>query len=109
MQPKSFLLTINFINDIVHPDGKFSSAASYVKEHNVIEHANKAIKAVREKKIPIIFIKLGFSANYLEWPASSPLYSHVKEHKALQLNTWGAEFHQQWDVQSDDVTIVNIA
>lgn len=102
----SFMLVIDFINDIVHPEGKFSRAAAYVKEYQVIERANKAIAAARAKKIPILFVKLGFSANYLEWPASSPLYSHVKEFQALQLNTWGTELHQKLDFQSNDIVIV---
>lgn len=106
MHSTSFLLVIDFINDIVHPEGKFSSAAGYVKEHQVIEHANKAIASARAKKIPILFVKLGFSANYLEWPASSPLYSRVKDSHALQLNTWGTELYQKLDFQSNDITIV---
>lgn len=103
---KSFLLVIDFINDIVNPAGKFSSAAAYVKEFEVIQHANKAIAQARANSIPILFVKLGFSAHYLECPEKSPLYQRVKESQALQLNTWGTAFAAELDVQSDDIMLI---
>jgi len=39
MQSRPLLLTIDFINDIVHPDGKIASCATMVKEQGVIDCA----------------------------------------------------------------------
>ncbi len=102
----NLLLCIDFINDIVHPKGKIASAASYVAEHHVIEHANEAIAAARAKNIPIIQVKIGFSKNYAEAPKHSPLFKKAIELGALQLDEWGCEFHEILDVKPDDTLII---
>jgi nicotinamidase-related amidase len=102
----SLVLCIDFINDIVHPDGKISHSALYVDKYKVLEKANQAIDLARRKDIPIVHVKVGFSANYLECPKQSPLFSSAQKYNALQLGTWGTEFHQDLDVQSEDRILV---
>ncbi|MCF6767158.1 cysteine hydrolase [Thiotrichales bacterium 19S11-10] len=100
------LLAIDFINDIVHEDGAFGKYnAPYLTEHNVLENANKAIKHARENNIPVAHVKVGFSKSYLECPAQSPVFSNARKFKALELGTWGTEFHDYMDVQEDDYII----
>jgi nicotinamidase-related amidase len=103
---KSALLVLDFINDIVHPDGKVATVANYVKENCVIDKANQAIQFARQKNIPIIFVKVGFSANYMECSDRSPVFGKAKQNKALQLNTWGTEFHESLDVKPQDSIII---
>jgi len=103
---KTLLLVIDFINDIVHPDGKRSATAAYVAEYEVMQQANKTIAIARQKNIPIVHVKVGFSANYIECPSNSPLFSKAKQDNALQLGTWGTEFHQQMDVREKDTIII---
>lgn len=100
------LLVIDFINDIVHPDGKIIETATFVEKHHVIENANRVIAFAREHKIPIAFVKVGFSESYLECPAHSPVFGQAKEFKAFQLNTWGTEFHEKLDVKPSDFVII---
>ncbi|HLB56058.1 MAG TPA: isochorismatase family cysteine hydrolase [Coxiellaceae bacterium] len=100
------LLVIDFINDIVHPDGKVIATATFVEKHHVIEKANHVIAFAREHKIPIAFVKVGFSESYLECPAHSPVFGKAKELKAFQLNTWGTEFHEKLNVQPSDFVII---
>lgn len=103
---KPILLVIDFINDIVHPEGKIAGSAKYIQEHGVIVQANNAIAWARKKAIPIVHVKVGFSADYLECPISSPIYNRAKALGALKLNTWGTEFHVDMDVQTSDTVIV---
>lgn len=103
---KTALLVIDFINDIVHPDGKISGSAAYIKEHQVIENVNRAIHFARKNNIPIVFVKVGFNLNYLECPENSPIFSHAKKQQALKLNTWGTEFHEALDKQLHDLVII---
>lgn len=103
---KTILLVIDFINDIVHPDGKRSAVAAYVAENQVIKHANETIAIAREKGIPIVHVKVGFSPSYIECPLHSPLFGKSKQDKALQLGEWGTEFHTEMDVQANDTIIV---
>jgi nicotinamidase-related amidase len=102
----TLLLCIDFINDIVHPKGKIAASAPYITEHQVIERANEAIKFARAKHIPIVQVKIGFSKDYRECPKHSPLFSKASEFGALQLNSWGCEFHETLNVQPEDTIII---
>lgn len=103
---KAILLVIDFINEIVHPDGKISAAAAYVADNQVMQCANNSIAIARKKKISIIHVKVGFSPSYIECPPHSPLFGKAKENKILQLGQWGTEFHEKMDVQTDDTIII---
>lgn len=104
-KPRAALLVLDFINDIVHPNGKIAGSAAFIKEHAVIENANKVISFARFNNIPVIFVKVGFSANYLECPERSPIFGGAKQKNALKLNEWGTEFHELLDVQPNDMII----
>jgi len=99
------LLVMDFINDIVHPDGKIARSSAYIKEHKVIEKANSLIAWARTENIPIGFVTVGFSQGYPECPLMSPVFGKALEFKALQLGEWGTEFIEMLDVQSADVVI----
>jgi len=102
----TLLLVIDFINDIIHLESKISSSADYIEEHKVIDNANAAIAKARIKNIPIVHVKIGFSKNYIECPTNSPVFNKSKAHKALQLGTWGTDFHEAMDVQAQDKIII---
>lgn len=103
---KTALLVIDFINDIVHPQGKIAAAAEFVATQHVIEAANKAIAIARKKNDLILFVKVGFSANYIECPDTSPIFTKAKEIQALQLESWGAEFHEKLNITLEDKVII---
>ncbi|ALA24715.1 hypothetical protein [Piscirickettsia salmonis] len=44
---KTAVLVIDFINDIVHPDGKIAKAASYIQQNNTLEKVNQVIHSLR--------------------------------------------------------------
>src|SRR3990167_762086 len=99
------LLVLDFINDIVHHDGKIAGSATFVKEHHIIENANRVIAFARKNTIPIVFVKVGFNKNYLDCPVNSPVFSYAKKQQALQLDTWGTEFHETIDYQPTDLVV----
>ncbi len=103
---KTVLLVIDFINDIVSPDGKNVALATYLKEHKVMENVTRVIESARHHHVPIIFVKVGFSANYAECPPNSPVFSKIKELGMLKLNTPGTEFDKALNVQPTDLVIV---
>ncbi|HVV68747.1 MAG TPA: isochorismatase family cysteine hydrolase [Gammaproteobacteria bacterium] len=103
---KTALIVIDFINDIVDLKGKFTATAEFVDKHKVIDQANQVIRFAREQQIPIVLVKVGFSAGYLECPAHSPVFGRAKELQVLQLNTWGTEFHEKLAYQPTDLVIV---
>jgi nicotinamidase-related amidase len=103
---KAALLVIDFINDIVDPNGKIAASASYIAEHQVIEKANEAMAFARNNNIPVILVKVGFTAGYLECPEHSPVFGKAKQYKALQLGTWGTEFHEKLKIEPQDLIII---
>jgi nicotinamidase-related amidase len=103
---KTALLVLDFINDIVHPRGKIARSAEYIQQYDVIAKANKLIAHARQKQMPIIFVKVGFSKGYPELPAHSPLFSKMKDLAALQLGEWGTEFHADLDYRPEDIVVV---
>ncbi len=103
---KKALLVIDFENDIVHPEGKVAACADYVVQHNTIEKANQAIQYAKQQGILVILIKVGFAKGYHECSNHSPLFSKVKAVNALQLGTWGTDFHEALSVNLADIVIV---
>ncbi len=103
---KSLLLVIDFINEIVNSKSKAGSCAKHVLEKNVMEKANKAIAWARKNTIPVAHVKVGFSANYIECPKHSPIFSKAPENNLFKLNEWGCEFHEDMDVRAEDKIII---
>ena len=105
---KSALLVMDFINEIVHKDGKIAAGgySQFIEKHNTIKNTAELIKKAREKNVPVIFVKVGFSKDYKEIPPNSPLFAGVKENKIAQLDTWATEIHEDLDVQEQDLIVI---
>lgn len=99
------LIVIDFINDIVDLEGKFTATAKFVHEHHVIDKANQLIAFVRKQGGLIVFVRVGFSESYLDCPPHSPVFGKAKDSKVLMLNSWGTEFHKTLDYQKSDLAI----
>lgn len=96
------LITIDFINDIVHPDGKIPSCAAMVAERGVLKNVNKVIAWAHEKNIPVIHVKVGFHPGYMNCPIQSPVFGSASKAQALRLGSWGTEFHPELAVAEQD-------
>ncbi|OAJ34931.1 Isochorismatase family protein YecD [Piscirickettsiaceae bacterium NZ-RLO1] len=103
---KTAVLVIDFINDIVHPDGKIAKAASYIQQSNTLEKANQVIRLGRDHHYPIIFVTVGFSENYIECPPASPVFQYVPKFAALKLGEWGTATHETLDKQAGDIDVI---
>lgn len=103
---KTALITIDFINDIVHPDGKIPSCAAMLAEGQVLEHSNRALAWARARGIAVAHVKVGFDAGYANCPGASPVFGAAARLQALQLDTWGCELHGGLAVQPQDFIVV---
>ncbi|MEO1016377.1 MAG: isochorismatase family cysteine hydrolase [Pseudomonadota bacterium] len=99
------LLVVDFINDIVHQDGKIAAAAREVAERDVIAAANHAIAHARAANWLPVFVKVGFEPSYASQPKSSPIFGRAQEIGALQLDGWGTAFHKDLTVLEDDLVL----
>lgn len=106
-QQTTALLVIDFINEIVDVKGKLAGKgyANYVAAHNTFSKLNLMIEKAREKGMPVLFVRLGFSPGYTDWPSNSPLFGSAKKFGALQLGTWATDIHEAIVVKSTDQII----
>ncbi len=106
MKPTLFLV-MDMMNDLVAEDG--FSAQTYgvqVKQRGVLENTAKAIAAARSAGVRIGYVRVGFSADYREAPAASPIFSGARNNKIFQLGTWGTEVHPALAPEPEDFDIV---
>lgn len=104
-EQKNALLVIDLQNDLIHANGKLAGCAKMAAEIHLIEKANMAIQSARKNGWRVIFIRVGFSAHYAECPTTSPLFAYVRQAQALQLNTWGAEWDENLEIQPEDIQV----
>ena len=102
---KTALLALDFINDIVHPEGKIANSAKHVEERNTISHANRALAYARESDWLVILVKVGFESNYHAQPKNSPMFGSANRIRALEFGSFGTDFHEALDVQSTDLIL----
>jgi nicotinamidase-related amidase len=106
MKPTLFLV-MDMMNDIVAEDG--FNAQTYgvqVKQRGVLAKTAKAIAAARAAGVRIGYVRVGFSPDYREAPANSPIFSGARKNGIFQLGTKGTEVHPLLAPQPGDFDIV---
>ena len=106
MKPTLFLV-MDMMNDIVAEDG--FNAQTYgvqVKQRGVLANTAHAIAAARAAGVRIGYVRVGFSPDYREAPAASPIFSGARKNGIFQLGTWGTEVHPALAPQPHDFDIV---
>ncbi|WP_262705613.1 MULTISPECIES: cysteine hydrolase [Streptomyces] len=86
---------MDFINEIVHPEGKYA-ADGYVEQvarRGVLDRAVEALALARAKGVPVVHVVVGFSPHYAEWPVRSPVFREAKDGGRLVLGTWATRVH----------------
>lgn len=103
---KTALLVIDFINDIVHPDGKTPVCAAVVAAGHTIARANQALAFARQQQWLPVLVKVGFSPGYPEQPKTSAIFGKAHTLGALQLGQWGTQFHEALDAHPEDAVMI---
>ncbi|MDE2403870.1 MAG: cysteine hydrolase [Sphingomonadales bacterium] len=105
--PKTMFLVMDMMNDLVAENG--FNAQTYgvqVKARNVLPNTAAAIAASRDAGAAIGFVRVGFSADYREAPANSPIFSGARKNGIFQLGTWGTQVYDSLAPQPQDFDIV---
>jgi nicotinamidase-related amidase len=103
----TLFLVMDMMNDLVAEDG--FNAQTYgvqVKERNVLANTAKAIAAARAAGARVGYVRVGFSPDYREAPAASPIFSGARKNGIFQLGTWGTEVHPVLAPADGDFDIV---
>lgn len=104
---KTLFLVMDMMNDLVAEDG--FNAQTYgvqVKERNVLENTANAIAAARAAEAKVGYVRVGFSPDYREAPANSPIFSGARKNEIFQLGTKGTEVHPALAPAEGDFDIV---
>jgi nicotinamidase-related amidase len=102
------LLVLDLLNDIVHPDGQYAPHGyeQQVRSRGVLERAATAIERARAANIPVIYVVVGFSPDFSEWPAGSPVFAEAKEAGKLIIGTWATQVHDAVKPAEGDAIII---
>jgi nicotinamidase-related amidase len=104
----SIYLVLDMMNDLVHADGPNGKAAygEQARARRILENTRRAIDKARAAKLPVGFVRVGFSPDYRECPANSPIFSNARKNGIFKLGTWGTEVHPELGQQASDFDIV---
>jgi nicotinamidase-related amidase len=106
MKPTIFLV-MDMMNDLVAEDG--FNAQTYgvqVKQRNVLANTAAAIAAARGAGARVGYVRVGFSSDYREAPANSPIFAGARKNGIFKLGTWGTEVHRAIAPEEGDFDIV---
>jgi len=106
-EKKRALLVLDLMNEIVHADGAWAHLGygygPQAEERQVVPKTAWAIARARERGTPVIYVTVGFSQSYAEWPKESPVFTHEgREAGLLQIGTWGQAIHDDLAPREDD-------
>jgi nicotinamidase-related amidase len=104
---RTLFLVMDMMNDLVAEDG--FNAQTYgvqVRERNVLENTAQAIAAARAAGVGVGYVRVGFSPDYREAPAASPIFSGARKNGIFQLGTWGTQVHDALAPAQGDFDIV---
>ena len=105
---KSAYLVLDMQNDLVHPDGPNGQSPLGLEaaRRQVVPSTARAIAAARRAGVAVGFVRVGFSDDYRECPAASPLFTVVREYGILKLSSWGGSLHPDLPVEPGDLQVV---
>lgn len=104
----SIYLVLDMQNDLVHvdgPNGK-SPLGEQVRERRVIENTMTLLAKARAAGVSVGFVRVGFSANYHEWPKDSPVFGGAPKAGLFRLGAFGTEIHPALEQRPGDVQVV---
>lgn len=109
-EEKQALLILDMMNEIVRADGAWAEMGygygPQAEERDVVPKTVLAVEKARAAEIPVIYVTVGFSKSYAEWPSDSPVFTEEgKKARLLQLGTWGQETHEALAPREDEVLV----
>ncbi len=102
------IIAIDYINEIVHPDGKLAGKgyAEFVAEHGTIGKVRRLVEKAGEAELLTVAVRVAFSPDYADHPADSPLFAAARPNGALMAETWATEFIEGSGLGTDTHHIV---
>lgn len=104
----SIYLALDMENDLVHVDGPNGKApyGEQARARRIVENTRRALDKARAAGLRVGFVRVGFSSDYRECPANSPIFSNARKNGIFKLGEWGTEVHPDLGQQPTDFDIV---
>lgn len=104
----SIYLVLDMENDLVHADGPNGKApyGEQSRARQIVPNTRRALDKARAAGLRIGFVRVGFSPDYRECPANSPIFSNARKNGIFKLGTWGTQTHPDLGQQPGDFDIV---
>jgi nicotinamidase-related amidase len=71
----------------------------------IFPRASRVVKAVRDKKIPVIHVGIGFRPGYPEVPVDHPTFGMVRQSGKFVIGTESAAFHSSITPTADEIVV----
>jgi len=104
----SIYLVLDMENDLINeqgPNGK-TPLGEQVKSRGIVARTAKAIAKARAAGVLVGYVRVGFSPDYRECPAASPVFGPAKKNGLFKLGAWGTEIHPDIAPKDGDLMIV---
>jgi nicotinamidase-related amidase len=90
------VLALHYQNDVMHANGRIrvGLAAGDPMRERVIEAASRLLAGARERRWPIVHVRIAFRPDYADCPRNTPIFRRTIELGAMRDGEWGTEFHQ---------------
>jgi nicotinamidase-related amidase len=104
----SIYLALDMENDLVHADGPNGKApyGEQARARRIVENTRLALDKARAAGLRVGFVRIGFSPDYRECPANSPIFSNARKNGIFKLGEWGTQVHPELGQQAADFDIV---
>lgn len=95
-------------NDLVHEDGPNGKApyGEQARARRIVANTQRALARARGAGVPVGFVRVGFSPDYRECPAHSPIFAGARKNGIFKLGTWGTQIHPDLGQRPTDFDIV---
>lgn len=97
------LIIIDLIEDLAGPKGRANRCHEQIVTRDVIAHVNAAAAYARVRKIPVIWVRVGFADDYHDIPLHSPLFNYLKHIGALRLHNRGCHWLAGLEIKTTDL------
>lgn len=107
MSTNNALVIIDYINEIVHPDGKLAGKGypEFIQQHGTSEKVAGLIAKARNENWLVCHVRVAFDSAYASHPKNSPLFGAAKKFGALNQSSWGCEFIDYASPEGDEIVI----
>ena len=105
---KKCLLLIDFVNDIVSPQGKFAGAGypAQCEKYGTLDNAAALLERFRKAGELVVHVRVGFSPDYKELPPASPVLGGAKQFAALCIGSDGGAFYDKLKPAENEAQII---